>query len=181
MMVERFAGYHRQSYGGCIKVGVGDDPHGPLLWRPDTTPGCAKASHKDKIIEMQHLNETLFGCGIACSATGKPTKSGNYLIDLLLASVCASRNVTSSPMKLSTTAGNIAGGTVYDGTVGNRPAGSKKIGPYVDKYLKGVSSVSTENRLKVLRLVKTSARARRPSVTGQNPCTVPAARRHSAS
>ena len=29
-----------------------------------------------------------------------------------------------------------------------------KIGPYVDKYLRGVSTVSTENRLKILRLIE---------------------------
>ena len=34
--------------------------------------GAAKASHiKDKLIEMTHLNETLYSCGIACSAEGQ--------------------------------------------------------------------------------------------------------------
>ena len=36
---------------------------------------------------MTHLNETLYCCGIACSAEGHPTDSGNYIIDLLLANV----------------------------------------------------------------------------------------------
>ena len=80
MMVERFAGYHRQSYGGC-KVGVGDVLIGATQLAVEMA-GCAKASHvKDKIIEMTHLNETLYACGIACSSQGAPTKSGNYLID----------------------------------------------------------------------------------------------------
>ena len=43
MMVERFAGYHRQSWR--LQVGVGDVPLGPLLWQPITN-GCAKASHQ---------------------------------------------------------------------------------------------------------------------------------------
>ena len=42
---------------------------------------------KDKLIEMTHLNETLFCCGIACSAQGFKTKAGNSQIDLLLANV----------------------------------------------------------------------------------------------
>jgi len=64
MLVERFAGYHRQSYGGC-KVGVGDVLIGAAAVAADYN-GAAKASHiKDKLIEMTHLNETLYSCGIA--------------------------------------------------------------------------------------------------------------------
>ncbi|WP_313371289.1 4-hydroxyphenylacetate 3-hydroxylase N-terminal domain-containing protein, partial [Sedimentibacter sp.] len=56
MMVERFAGYHRQSYGGC-KVGVGDVLIGAAALIADYN-GAQKASHvKDKLIEMTHLNE----------------------------------------------------------------------------------------------------------------------------
>ena len=64
-LVERFAGYHRQSYGGC-KVGVGDVLIGAAALAADYN-GAAKASHiKDKLIEMVHLNETLYSSGIAC-------------------------------------------------------------------------------------------------------------------
>ena len=66
MIVERFAGYHRQSYGGC-KVGVGDTLIGAAALAAEYN-GVEKASAvKDKLIEMTHLNETLFCCGIACS------------------------------------------------------------------------------------------------------------------
>ena len=83
MMVERIAGYHRQSYGGC-KVGVGDVLIGATALAAEYN-GVEKASHiKDKLIEMTHLNETLYACGIACSAEGHKTESGNYIIDLLL-------------------------------------------------------------------------------------------------
>ena len=86
MLVERFAGYHRQSYGGC-KVGVGDVLIGAAAVAAEYN-GVQKASHiKDKLIEMTHLNETLYCCGIACSAEGHQTESGNYIIDLLLANV----------------------------------------------------------------------------------------------
>ena len=43
MLVERFAGYHRQSYGGC-KVGVGDVLIGAAALAADYN-GAAKASH----------------------------------------------------------------------------------------------------------------------------------------
>ncbi len=88
MVVERFAGYHRQSYGGC-KVGVGDVLIGAAALAAEYN-GAQKASHiKDKLIEMTHLNETLYCCGIACSAEGYPTEAGNYQIDLLSANVCS--------------------------------------------------------------------------------------------
>lgn len=108
MMVERFAGYHRQSYGGC-KVGVGDVVIGAAALAADYN-GTNKASHiKDKLIEMTHLNETLYCCGIACSAEGYKTKAGNYMIDLLLANVCK-QNVTRFPYEIVRLAEDIAGG-----------------------------------------------------------------------
>ncbi len=97
LLVERFAGYHRQSYGGC-KAGVGDVLIGAVATAVEYS-GVANAGHiKHKLAEMLHLNETLFACGIACSYMGKPTSSGTYLVDLLLANVCK-QNVSRSLMK----------------------------------------------------------------------------------
>ncbi|WP_036200516.1 MULTISPECIES: 4-hydroxyphenylacetate 3-hydroxylase family protein [unclassified Megasphaera] len=151
VLVERFAGYHRQSYGGC-KVGVGDVLIGAAAVAADYN-GCPKASHiKDKIIEMQHLNETLYACGIACSALGTKTESGNYLIDLLLANVCK-QNVTRFPYEIVRLAEDIAGGLMVTAP-SEKDLRDPKIGPYIDKYLRGVNNVSTENRLKILRLIE---------------------------
>ena len=151
MMVERFAGYHRQSYGGC-KVGVGDVLIGATQLAVEMA-GCAKASHvKDKIIEMTHLNETLYACGIACSSQGAPTKSGNYLIDLLLANVCK-QNVTRFPYDIARLAQDLAGGLMV-----TQPSEADYRNPethdYIEKYLKGVASVPTEDRMRVLRLIE---------------------------
>ena len=154
MMVERFAGYHRQSYGGC-KVGVGDALIGAAAVAADYN-GAAKASHiKDKLIEMNHLNETLFSCGIACSAEGKPTDSGNYMIDLLLANVCK-QNITRFPYEIVRLAEDIAGGLMVTAP-SEKDFKDEKIGPYIQKYLKGVDSVSTENRLRILRFIENLA------------------------
>ena len=151
MMVERFAGYHRQSYGGC-KVGVGDVLIGAAAVAADYN-GAARASHiKDKLIEMTHLNETLYCCGIACSAEGHPTDSGNYIIDLLLANVCK-QNVTRFPYEIARLAEDIAGGLMVT-PPSEADLRDEKLGAYVAKYLKGVSGVSTENRLRILRLIE---------------------------
>ena len=154
MMVERFAGYHRQSYGGC-KVGVGDVLIGAAAVAADYN-GAAKASHiKDKLIEMTHLNETLYCCGIACSAEGHPTESGNYIIDLLLANVCK-QNITRFPYEIVRLAEDIAGGLMVTAP-SEADFRDPKLGPVIDKYLKGVGNVSTENRLRIMRLIENLA------------------------
>lgn len=151
MMVERFAGYHRQSYGGC-KVGVGDVLIGASALAADYN-GAAKASHiKDKLIEMTHLNETLYSCGIACSCEGQKTKAGNYQIDLLLANVCK-QNVTRFPYEIARLAEDIAGGIMVT-MPSEADYKDEKIGKYVHKYIQGVDSVDTENRMRVLRLIE---------------------------
>ena len=151
LLVERFAGYHRQSYGGC-KVGVGDVLIGAAALAADYN-GAQKASHiKDKLIEMTHLNETLYCCGIACSAEGKATKAGNYLIDLLLANVCK-QNVTRFPYEIARLAEDIAGGLMVTAP-SEKDLRDPKLGAYIEKYLKGVDKVSTENRLRILRLIE---------------------------
>ena len=151
MLVERFAGYHRQSYGGC-KVGVGDVLIGAAAVAADYN-GVPKASHiKDKLIEMMHLNETLYCCGIACSAEGHPTASGNYIIDLLLANVCK-QNVTRFPYEIARLAEDIAGG-IFVTAPSEADFRSDAVGKYVEKYLRGVDGVKVENRIRILRLIE---------------------------
>lgn len=150
-LVERFAGYHRQSYGGC-KVGVGDVLIGAASLAAEYS-GAAKASHiKDKLIEMVHLNETLYSCGIACSAQGGRTASGTYLIDLLLANVCK-LNVTRFPYEIARLAEDIAGGIMVT-MPSEQDLRHPEIGKYVDKFLKGVAEVPTEHRMRILRLIE---------------------------
>ena len=151
MLVERFAGYHRQSYGGC-KTGVGDVLIGAAQALAQYQ-GVDKASHiRDKIIEMIHLNETLYACGIACSAEGQPTASGTYLIDLLLANVCK-LNVTRFPYEIARLAQDIAGGLLVT-LPSEKDFANPEVGPLLDKYLRGVSGYTTEARCRMLRLVE---------------------------
>lgn len=151
LLIERFAGYHRQSYGGC-KVGVGDVLVGTaqLLARYQ---GTDKASHiKDKIVEMVHLNETMYACGIACSAEGTPTASGTYLIDLLLANVCK-LNVTRFPYEIARLAQDIAGGLLVT-MPSEKDLANPEVGPYLEKYLRSVDHYTAEERCRALRLME---------------------------
>lgn len=150
-LVERFAGYHRQSYGGC-KVGVGDVLIGAAQ-AVARYQGLEKVPHiREKIVDMVHLNETLYACGIACSAEGKPTGSGTYLIDLLLANVCK-LNVTRFPYEIARLAQEIAGGLMVT-MPSEQDFKHPEVGPYLDKYLRGVDTYCTDCRQRVLRLIE---------------------------
>ncbi len=150
-IVESFAAYHRQSYGGC-KVGVGDVLIGAAASIAEYN-GVLKASHiQDKITEMTHLNETLYSCGIACSAAGQKTPAGNYLVDILLANVCK-QNVTRFPYEIARLLQDIAGGlfvTCPSAKELNDPETRKVI----EKYLVGADGVDTLDRIKMLRLIE---------------------------
>ncbi len=160
MLVERFAGFHRQSYGGC-KVGVGDVVIGAAALAAEYN-GADKASHiKDKLIEMTHLNETLYACGIACSAEGHPTECGSYIIDLLLANVCK-QNVTRFPYEIVRLAEDIAGGLMVtmpsekdfksDLVVGRN---GETIGDVCNKFFAAnTDKCTTEERMRVLRFLE---------------------------
>jgi len=125
-LVERFAGFHRQSYGGC-KAGVGDVLIGAAALAADYN-GVAGASHvRDKLVEMIHLNETIYSCGLACSHEGRETASGAYL--------------------------NLAGGLVST-LPSARDLDNPETGELVLKYLKGVPGVATEDRMRVMRLIE---------------------------
>ena len=149
VLVERFAGYHRQSYGGC-KVGVGDVLIGASALAAEYN-GAEKASHiKDKLIEMTHLNETLYCCGIACSSEGTETASGNYLIDLMLANVCK-QNVTRFPYEIARLAQDIAGGLMVT-LPSEKDINHPVTGPIVRKYFAGREGVDVMDRFKIMRL-----------------------------
>jgi len=149
-LVETFAGYHRQSY--ACKVGVGDVLIGAAATIAQYN-GVEKASHiKDKITEMNHLNESLWTGSIACSACGTKTPAGNYLIDLLLANV-AKQNVTRFPFELARLLHDIAGGLFV-----TLPSAKELVNPetkgVLEKYFAGAEGVPTINRIKMLRFIE---------------------------
>ncbi|MGD9123401.1 MAG: 4-hydroxyphenylacetate 3-hydroxylase N-terminal domain-containing protein, partial [Desulfobacterales bacterium] len=151
VLVERFASYHRQSYGGC-KTGVGDVLIGATALIAKMN-GVDKASHiNDKIVEMIHLNETIYACGIACSTKGAQTAAGNFQVNMLLANVCK-LNVTRFPYELARLATDVAGGLL-----GTMPSAADVedpwAGAYIQKYLSANPQFKTVDRMKVMRLIE---------------------------
>ena len=153
-LVERFASYHRQNYGGC-KTGVGDVLIGATATVAEYN-GVEAASHiRDKITEIIHLNETMYSCGLACSYEGYELPSGTYFVNPLLANI-VKHNVTRFPFEMARLAMDIAGGIV--GTMpSEKDFKHPKLGKYIDKYLKGKADVPTEHRMRIVRLIENMA------------------------
>jgi 4-hydroxybutyryl-CoA dehydratase/vinylacetyl-CoA-Delta-isomerase len=150
MLVERFTSYHRRSY--VCKTGLGDVIIGAAALIADYN-GVAGASHvKDKLVEMAHLNETIYGAGIAASHESQPTAAGNYQPDDLLANVCK-HNVTRFPYELARLAQDLAGGLVAT-LPSEKDFANPETGPLLRKYLKGRAGVAVEDRARVLRLIE---------------------------
>jgi 4-hydroxybutyryl-CoA dehydratase/vinylacetyl-CoA-Delta-isomerase len=150
MLVERFTCYHRRSY--VCKSGVGDVLIGAAAQIADYN-GVEKVSHiKDKLVEMTHLNETIYATGIASSYQSKPTKSGAYLNDEMIANVCK-HHVTKMPYEIGRLAQDLAGGMVVT-MPSEKDFKSETVGHLLEKYLKGRADVPTENRVRILRLIE---------------------------
>ena len=97
MLIERFTCYHRRSY--VCKTGLGDVLIGAAAAIADYN-GIPTVSHiKDKLVEMTHLNESIYAAGIASSYQAHRTKSGVWLNDDMLANVCK-HNVTRFPYEI---------------------------------------------------------------------------------
>jgi len=149
-LVDRFTSYHRRSY--VCKTGVGDVLIGAAATIADYN-GVPKASHiRDKLVEMAHLNETIYGAGMAASHESRPTAAGNWQSDDLLANVCK-HNVTRFPYELGRLAQDLAGGLVVT-MPSEKELAHPELGPKLDKYLAGREGVPTESRVRILRLIE---------------------------
>lgn len=149
-LVERFTCYHRRSY--VCKTGVGDVLIGAAATIADYN-GVDRASHvRDKLVEMTHLNETIYGTGVAASHQGVEMKSGVFLPDEMLANVCK-HHVTRMPYEIGRLAQDLAGGLMVT-MPSEREFRHDTVGPLVEKYLKGRAGVSTEDRMRILRLIE---------------------------
>ena len=150
-MVMRFSAFHRQSHGGC-KSGKIDCMIGAALTMMDYNGTSKMSHHKQKIIDMIHRAETMYGCCLAASYEGKRQPSGTYFIDAALAN--ASKLHEGKEMaEAGRLLVDIAGGFASD-LPSDRDLANPEIGPLLKKYLQGVAGVPVENRVKMLRLVE---------------------------
>jgi 4-hydroxybutyryl-CoA dehydratase/vinylacetyl-CoA-Delta-isomerase len=153
-MVVKFSSYHRQSHGGC-KSGKIDCMIGAALTMMDYS-GTSKASHlKQKIIDMVHRAETLYGCSLAASYEGGEQPSGTYFIDTVLANASKIHEGKEMAESIRLMV-DICGGYVAD-LPSDKDLENSEVGHLIKKYMKGKSQVPVENRIKMFRLVEKMA------------------------
>jgi 4-hydroxybutyryl-CoA dehydratase/vinylacetyl-CoA-Delta-isomerase len=108
--------------------------------------------HKQKVIDMIHRAETLYGCCLAASYEGKKQPSGSYFIDTVLAN--ASKIHEGKEMAEATRLMiDICGGFISD-LPSDRDFNNPEIGELVKKYMKGANGGSIDNRIKMFRLAE---------------------------
>ncbi len=150
-MVRNFGNYHRHSHGGC-KCGVGDVLIGAAATAADYN-GLPNVSHiNNKLAEMLKVTEAIYGCSIAASVEATETPSGIYNVDPVLANTSKlyEGKELAEVIRLMI---EIAGGMVAD-VPSEKDFSNPDIGPLLQKYLKGVDGVSTEDRIRIFRLIE---------------------------
>jgi len=93
--------------------------------------GVENVSHiKDKLVEMTHLNETIYNTGIASSYQASEMKSGVFLNDDMI----AGRLMVTAPSQ--------------------QDFAHPEIGELIKKYLKGRKDIDVEDQMRILRLIE---------------------------
>ena len=150
-LVRTFGDYHRQSHGGC-KCGVGDVLVGAAAVIAEYN-GVPNVSHVNaKLTEMIKTCQTMYGCCLAASVEAKESSSGIYLVDSVLANTSKLYEGKEYHEVIRLLV-DIAGGLVAD-LPSEKDLRSPEIGHFVEKYLKGVADVPTEDRMRMFRLIE---------------------------
>ena len=147
MLVERFTGYHRRSY--VCKTGVGDVLIGAAATIADYN-GVEKASHiRDKLVEMTHLNETIYATGIASA-------SGDREVGRLPARRHAGERLQAPrdaiPYEIGRLAQDLAGGLMVT-LPSERTCDTGRSGRSAE-VPQGRAEIPVEDRMRILRLIE---------------------------
>jgi len=150
LLVSRFTSYHRASY--VCKTGLGDVLTGAAAEVADANGVIGAAHVRDKLVEMVHLNETIYSSSIASAARASQLPSGIWMNDEMLANVCK-QNVTRFPYEIARLAQDLAGGLMVT-MPSEADFRSEEIGPMIERMLAGRAGVRTEDRLRIMRLIE---------------------------
>ena len=150
-MVINFGNYHRHSHGGC-KCGVGDVIVGAAALSADYN-GLPRVSHINaKIVEMLKTTMAIYGCSVAAYIESTKTESGIYAVDPVLSNTSKlyEGKELAEVIRMMI---EIAGGMVAD-VPSDSDFDHPEIGPLLKKYLAGPDGVSTEDRVRIFRLIE---------------------------
>jgi len=150
-LVMRFASMHRMSGAAC-KAGFGDVVIG-AAYAIARYNGLEKAHYiRDRLTDMFYANEATRGLALAAAYKGRPTSSGAYVPDPVLANVAKLASVENFT-RLLVAAADIAGGLVVT-MPSEANLESPEVGEWVRKFLVGVPDVPVERRLRMFKFLQ---------------------------
>jgi len=150
-LVQRFAACQRLATASC-KSGHCDLVCGAAALAAEYN-GCGKMGHiRDKITEMFFQSTLAFGTALAAGYEATGTPSGVYIPDTLMVNA-AKLQAVKAVWDASQLACDITGGIVCTAPTGN-DFDNPEIAGYVDKYFRGKADVSSEERIRIVRLVE---------------------------
>lgn len=115
--------------------------------------GCDKMTHiRDKLVEMSFQSALAYGTAIAAAYKARATASGVYMPDPLLVNA-AKLQAVEAVWNASKLATEIVGGVICTAP-SKKDFDNPDIAEYVDKYFRGRADVSTEDRVRITRLVE---------------------------
>lgn len=147
--VSKFVLLHRMTLGGCL-AGCGDVLTGAAALLADYNGLSRQLA--DRFVEMTYLSEAMYAQALGAAHSGRGTPSGAWFPDPLLANVTKT-SVTRMPYELQRLAEDVGGGMVSC-MPSERDLRSDRIGPFVEKYYRGLRDVTAEKRLRVARLLE---------------------------
>lgn len=148
-VVTKFVLLHRMTLGGCL-AGCGDVLTGAAALLAEYNGLSRQVA--DRTAEMTYLSESLYAQALGAAYEGKETPSGAWFPDPLLANVTKA-SVTRLPFELERLAEDVAGGIVSC-MPSERDLRNARVGPFVEKYYRGMRGVGAEKRLRVARLME---------------------------
>jgi len=152
--LDRFARAFNLACGGACKVGFMDLIIGAAQTIAEYN-GISRAAHVvDKITEMIRIRETTHACATAAVLKGKedPPGSGVYFPDFM-STLVARLNTHYGFPQVALLAADLAGGLVVT-MPSELELNNPETSQYVKKYLKGVATVSTEDRMRMLKFLQ---------------------------
>ncbi len=112
-----------------------------------------RPSHvNNKIAEMLKTTEAIYGCSVATSVESTPTPSGIYTVNPVLSNISKlyEGKELAEVIRLMI---EIAGGMVAD-VPSDKDFHNLEIGPLLTNYLRGSDDYSTEDRIRMFRLIE---------------------------
>jgi 4-hydroxybutyryl-CoA dehydratase/vinylacetyl-CoA-Delta-isomerase len=147
--VWRFASYHREN--GC-KAGVFDTLIGATALIAEYNGVEQRAHIQDKLADMLIHTEAVYAMSVAAATLGTEHPSGVTLSNPIYTS-CMKNLGSQWVYNLVNMAHDIAGGLLVT-MPSEKDLRHPEVGKYVEKYLKGVSNVDTEDRMKAFRYLE---------------------------